>query len=59
MPYESWGCGICGAQAPKEYRKHGKMAQRMRWLREHREKHHPKAFKASIKKGLKTRKRKK
>ncbi len=59
MPYKTWGCSICGAQAPEKLRRHGTFAKRMKWLREHREEKHPKAFRASINKGLKTRRKNK
>jgi hypothetical protein len=56
MPYKTFGCSICGKQAPTQLRKHGTFAERMTWLREHRKKYHSTAFKRSIKKGLATRK---
>jgi hypothetical protein len=55
MPYETWGCSICGKQAPKRLRADGMFEERMKWLRDHRQKYHPTAFKASIKKGIATR----
>lgn len=55
MPLKSFGCSICGAQAPKKYRAHGKFAERMRWLWRHRKSKHPSAHKRSTAKGLKTR----
>jgi len=55
-PYKTFGCSICGMQAPKELREHGTFAERMKWLRSHRKKYHPELFKKSIKKGVKTRK---
>jgi len=53
--YKTFGCKICGQQAPKKLREHGTFAERMKWLRDHRKAKHPKAFRASIKKGLRTR----
>jgi len=44
MPYKTWGCSICGAQAPKKLRAHGKFAERMKWLRRHYQKKHPAKF---------------
>ena len=56
MPYRTWGCSICGKQAPKKLREHGKFAERMDWLRKHRKKHHPVAFRKSERKGVATKK---
>lgn len=58
MPLKSFKCSICGANCPKKYLAEGQFANRMSWLREHRKKKHPKAFKRSIKKGVLTRARK-
>lgn len=58
-PFKTFGCKICGQQAPERLRKHGTFEERQRWLRYHRKEHHPKAFKGSIKKGLKTRRKNK
>ena len=55
MPLESYGCSICGKQAPKHLREHGKFAERMAWLRRHRKAKHPTAFRKSIRKGIKAR----
>jgi len=55
MPYETWGCSICGKQAPKKYRADGYFEERMEWARQHRAKYHPAAFAASVKKGVATR----
>jgi len=44
MPYKTWGCSICGKQAPKGLRRHGKSKERWSWLRRHRAKYHPEAF---------------
>ena len=57
MPYKTFGCSICGKQAPKKLREHGTMSERQQWLWHHRKHEHPKAFKASIRKGIETRKR--
>ena len=56
VPLKSFGCSICGAQAPKEYLKEGKFEQRMAWLRRHYSKKHPRKFKASVRKAVRTRK---
>ena len=45
MPYKSWSCSICGKQAPKALREHGKFKERMDWLRKHYKKAHNKRFK--------------
>jgi hypothetical protein len=50
MPYKTFGCSICGKQAPTKYRADGMFEERMAWLRRHRAQHHPTAFKASVKK---------
>ena len=57
MPYATWGCSICGKQAPLELRRHGKFAERMAWLRRHRAKYHPRLFNKSVKKAIKSRKK--
>jgi len=57
MPLKSYDCSICGAKCPKEYLAHSKSKERMRWLRRHRQKYHPEAFKRSIKKGVRKRKK--
>jgi len=54
MPLQSFGCSICGEQAPIELRQHGKFKERMKWLREHYKKHHPQAFHKSQRKSVKT-----
>lgn len=41
MPYKTWGCSLCGKQAPVELRKHGTMSERMEWLWSHRKEEHP------------------
>lgn len=55
MPLKSYGCSICGKQAPKKLRAHGKFSERMEWLWRHRKKHHPTAHKRSVAKSLKAR----
>jgi len=45
MPLKQFKCSICGASAPKEYLKEGKFEERMRWLRHHYKRKHPKKFK--------------
>lgn len=55
MPYKTWGCSICGAQAPKHLREHGNFAERMAWLRRHRKAKHPVAHKKSTKKAVRAR----
>jgi len=59
MPLESFGCRICGKQAPQRLREDGMFEERMAWLRRHRKKKHPAAFRKSVKKGVKTRKSRK
>ena len=54
-PLKSFGCSICGKQAPKGLRKDGKFEERMSWLMSHKKRYHPKAHKKSIEKGLRTR----
>lgn len=44
MPLESYGCSICGKQAPKDLRRHGQYADRMKWLRKHYQRSHPTLF---------------
>lgn len=53
MP-ETVRCSICGKSFKVK-----NFADQMRQIRKHRKLAHPKAFKASIKKGLKTRKKSK
>jgi len=55
MPYKTWGCSICGAQAPKKLRAHGKFSERMKWLWKHRKKYHPTAHKRSVAKSQRNR----
>ena len=45
MPLRQFKCGICGRATPKEMLRHGKMKQRMEWLRKHYKKYHPARFK--------------
>lgn len=49
MPYKTFGCSICGKQAPIELRKHGTFEERMSWVRNHYKKYHPKKFKEMYK----------
>lgn len=51
MPYKTWGCSICGKQAPIKLREHGKFKERMGWLRRHYKKYHPTKFREMVKKG--------
>ena len=44
MPLKTFGCSICGRQAPKDLREHGFFEERMAWLRKHRKKYHPNIF---------------
>jgi len=55
MPLKSFGCSICGRQAPKKLRADGKFSERMRWLWHHRARKHPTAHKRSVAKSLKAR----
>ena len=52
-PLKSYGCNICGQQAPKKLRAEGKFSERMKWLWKHRKEQHPTAHKRSVAKGLK------
>lgn len=45
MPLEKFCCSVCGKCAPKKYLEHGQFSSRMRWLREHYKKEHPRKFK--------------
>jgi hypothetical protein len=54
MPTKTVHCGLCG-KAISGY----DFSERMAKLRSHRKARHPKAFKASIKKGLRTRRKNK
>ena len=56
-PLKSYGCSICGEQAPTTCRADGKFEERMAWLLSHRKKHHPKAHRESVKKAVRTRNR--
>lgn len=55
MPLKSFGCKICGKQAPKRLREHGTFSERMEWLWGHRKRKHPAAHKISVNKSLKAR----
>jgi len=44
-------CSICGATSP-----YAGFGRRMKWLRRHRKRSHPKAFRESIRKAVRTRK---
>lgn len=55
MPYKTWGCSICGMQAPKALREHGQFANRMKWLREHYKLHHPDEFQKMMHRAVQTR----
>ena len=57
MPLKSFGCSICGAQAPKKLREHGKFSERMKWLWSHRKAKHPAAHKRSVTKSQRTKER--
>ena len=52
MPLRSFKCQLCGACCPEQYLTHGQFANRMKWLREHRQEKHPGAFWKSIYKGV-------
>ncbi len=56
MPLKQFCCSICGRCAPKKLLEHSQFTNRLAWLRRHRAKYHPKAFKKSVKKAVKTRK---
>ena len=55
MPLRTFGCKICGKQAPREYRKDGEFAGRMEWLWGHRKENHSWHFSRSIRKSQRTR----
>jgi len=57
MPYKTWGCSICGMQAPKRLRAHGKFKERMDWLRNHYREYHPDEYKKMIQKIKKARRK--
>ena len=53
-------CRICAKQgkrrcAPRSALREGHLSDRMKWLRHHRAKYHPEAFRASVKKSVGTR----
>lgn len=54
-PLKSFKCSICGASAPRKYLEESQFANRMKWLRRHRRRKHPAAFKKSIRKGVRAR----
>jgi hypothetical protein len=53
---KSWACSICGMQAPKELREHGKFNDRMRWLRGHYKLYHPDEFRRMYERMVETKK---
>lgn len=55
-PLKSFRCSICGASSPRPYLAEGQFQKRMVWLRRHRKRMHPKAFRKSVKKAVKARK---
>lgn len=57
MPLKSFKCSICGARAPKKYLADGQFEKRMAWIRRHRKRKHPEAFRKSVRKGVRTRAR--
>ena len=57
MPLRKFCCSICRACCPKEYLAHGKIKERMKWLREHRKRKHPRVFAKSIRKGVESRRK--
>lgn len=44
-PLKSFGCSICGRQAPIALRADGKSEERWGWLRGHYKRKHPRKFK--------------
>ena len=44
MPLKSYGCSICERQAPKRLRADGEFEGRMKWLRRHYKRFHPRKF---------------
>lgn len=55
-PLKSFGCSICGAQAPEKFRKHGMEEERWSWLRRHYKNRHPWQWTQWMTKVRKTRK---
>lgn len=55
MPLKSFGCSICGVQAPKKLRAEGKFSERMKWLWKHRQRTHWVAHKRSVARSLRAR----
>jgi len=51
MPLKSFCCSVCGRCAPRKYLAHGQFGNRMRWLRRHYKRHHPKKFRAMYQAG--------
>lgn len=58
MPLKKFECSICGAKAPKRLLADSKFKERMDWLRRHRKAKHPEAFRKSVRKAVRARKRK-
>ena len=49
MPLKSFKCSICGKSSPKDLLRHDQFQKRMKWIRDHRKRNHPKEFKRSYK----------
>lgn len=58
MPYKSYGCKVCGKQAPTRLREHGTEAERWDWLRKHYMTDHPHKWKEWQKKSAQTKSKK-
>jgi len=54
MPLKSFNCSICGAKCPSAYLRHGHMSDRMKWLRRHYKRKHPREFARMYIKKIKT-----
>lgn len=55
MPYKTFGCTICGKQAPKKIWGENMFKERMSWLWKHRKENHPWHFARSEGKSIRTR----
>jgi len=55
MPLKTFGCSLCGTQAPTKLRAHGKFKERMDWLRNHYKEYHPDEYAKMMRKIKRTR----
>jgi len=58
MPLKTFGCSLCGTQAPTKLRAHGKFKERMDWLRNHYKEYHPDEYAKMMRKIKRTRRSK-